>query len=45
MPVEHKGKTYYVCCSGCRDLFVESPDKIIAKYEQKKRDARRGEPE
>lgn len=38
IPVEHNGKTYYVCCSGCRELFVESPDKIIAEYERKKND-------
>ena len=29
--VAHKGKTYYVCCSGCRDLFNENPDAILAE--------------
>ena len=24
MPVMYKGKTYYVCCSGCRDAFKMS---------------------
>ena len=28
--VTHKGKTYYVCCIGCRKSFDESPDKFIA---------------
>jgi Archaeal TRASH domain len=34
--VTHKGKTYYVCCSGCRDAFKEEPDKYIAEYEARK---------
>ena len=28
--VSFQGKTYYVCCSGCRDAFNEDPAKIIA---------------
>jgi YHS domain-containing protein len=35
MPVSYKGKTYYVCCSGCRDEFKENPEKYIAEYEAK----------
>lgn len=27
----YKGKTYYFCCTGCRDAFVAEPDKIIAE--------------
>jgi hypothetical protein len=34
--VEYKGKTYYVCCSGCRGEFEEHPEKYIKEYEQKK---------
>jgi len=30
IPVTHKGTTYYVCCSGCKDAFLEEPDKWIA---------------
>jgi hypothetical protein len=30
--VTHKGKTYYVCCTGCRDYFYEKPDEILADY-------------
>jgi YHS domain-containing protein len=36
--VEYGGKTYYVCCSGCRDLFQENPEAILA--ESRKRTAK-----
>ncbi len=38
--VSHQGKTYWVCCSGCRDLFNENPAAMIAEAEarQKKGD-------
>jgi hypothetical protein len=36
MPVSYMGKTYYVCCSGCRDAFQENPEKYIKEYEAKK---------
>lgn len=26
--VSHNGKTYYVCCSGCKDAFYETPAKF-----------------
>lgn len=29
IPVTHAGKTYYVCCSGCRAFFTENPAKTI----------------
>lgn len=35
MAVTYKGKTYYVCCSGCRDEFVATPEKYIAEFEAK----------
>ena len=39
IPVSYQGKTYYVCCSGCRDYFNENPAEAIAEYEsQKKKD-------
>ena len=28
--VSYKGKTYWVCCSGCRDLFNDDPEKVLA---------------
>jgi hypothetical protein len=34
--VLHKGKTYYVCCSGCKDAFNEEPEKYIAEFEKKR---------
>ena len=38
--VVHKGKTYYVCCSGCRDAFKDDPEKYIKEHEAKlKKDA------
>jgi hypothetical protein len=37
MPVTYKGKTYYVCCSGCRDAFNDEPEKYIKEFEERKR--------
>ena len=37
MPVMYKGVTYYVCCSGCRDAFNETPEKFINEYNAKKK--------
>jgi hypothetical protein len=34
--VMYQGKTYYVCCSGCRDAFNESPGKYVAEFEKKR---------
>ena len=34
--VSFQGKTYYVCCSGCRSEFNESPQKYIDEYNAKK---------
>jgi hypothetical protein len=36
MTVSHKGETFYVCCSGCRDAFNENPEKYIAEFKAKK---------
>lgn len=35
MSTVYKGKTYYFCCTGCRDAFLDDPDAIIAQAEQK----------
>jgi YHS domain len=35
--VSYKGKTYYVCCSGCRDAFKDEPEKYIKEYEARKK--------
>lgn len=29
--VKYKGQTYWVCCSGCKDLFEEDPETILAE--------------
>ncbi len=34
--VEHQGKTYYVCCTGCRDAFREDPETVLAEYRERK---------
>lgn len=31
--VSYKGKSYYVCCSGCKAAFEEDPERWIAKWE------------
>jgi ribosomal protein L24E len=36
MAVTYKGKTYYVCCSGCRSEFNATPEKYIKEYEEAK---------
>lgn len=33
MQVSYKGKSYWVCCSGCKAAFEEDPEKWIAKFE------------
>lgn len=35
--VSYKGKTYYVCCTGCRDEFNAEPEKYVKEYEAKKK--------
>lgn len=34
--VTHKGATYYVCCSGCKDEFKSDPEKYIKLAAEKK---------
>jgi len=36
-PVTYKGKTYYVCCSGCADAFRDEPEKYIKEFEARKK--------
>jgi hypothetical protein len=36
MTVSYMGKTYYVCCSGCRAEFNEDPAKYVAEFEARK---------
>lgn len=37
MAVMYEGKTYYVCCSGCRDEFKDNPAKYVAAWEAKRK--------
>lgn len=34
--VEYQGKTYLVCCTGCRDLFNDDPEGVLAEYRDRK---------
>tara|TARA_R110002072_G_scaffold302999_1_gene491015 strand:- start:43546 stop:44520 length:975 start_codon:yes stop_codon:yes gene_type:complete len=34
--VTYKGKTYYVCCSGCKAAFEDEPERWIARLEAQK---------
>ena len=34
--VMYKGKSYYVCCTGCRDAFNDDPEGILADYQKRK---------
>jgi hypothetical protein len=36
MRVSYKGETYYVCCTGCRDAFNDTPEKYIQEYAARK---------
>jgi ribosomal protein L24E len=42
MPVTYKGKTYYVCCSGCRSAFNEDPERYVKEFEERKAKEREG---
>ncbi len=33
--VSFEGKTYYVCCSGCKQAFDDDPAGVVAAYKQK----------
>ena len=41
--VTHKGQTYYVCCTGCRDAFLENPEKELASYRKRKEEEKKKE--
>ena len=36
LTTDYKGKTYYFCCTGCRDAFRDAPEKYIKEYEARK---------
>jgi len=37
IPVSYDGKTYYVCCTGCRDYFKEAPEEVLADYHSRRK--------
>jgi hypothetical protein len=39
--VSHKGQTYWVCCTGCRDLFNDDPEGVLAEYKERKEKEKR----
>ena len=34
--VQHQGRTYFVCCTGCRDAFNDDPEAVLAEYRERK---------
>ncbi|HTN75294.1 MAG TPA: TRASH domain-containing protein [Pirellulaceae bacterium] len=43
--VTHAGKTYYVCCTGCKDYFDENPQRAIDEYlARKEEEKKKAEP-
>ena len=34
--VSYDGKSYYVCCTGCRDYFNENPKQVLKEYTERK---------
>lgn len=34
--VQYEGQKYYVCCTGCRDLFDDDPAGVLAEYRRRK---------
>jgi hypothetical protein len=42
IPVTYKGKTYHVCCTGCRDAFKDNPEMYIREYEARRKAKKKG---
>jgi hypothetical protein len=40
--IEYKGKTYYVCCSGCQQAFNDDPEGILADYKARREKEKAG---
>lgn len=38
--VSYQGKTYYVCCTGCKDAFNSDPEGILSDYEKRRANAK-----
>ncbi len=42
--VEHAGKTYYVCCTGCQQAFNDDPEGILADYKARREKEKAAKP-
>lgn len=42
--VEHAGKTYYVCCTGCQQAFNDDPEGILAEYKARREKEKAAKP-
>lgn len=42
--VEHAGKTYYVCCSGCQRAFNDDPEGILTEYKSRREKEKAAKP-
>jgi YHS domain-containing protein len=42
--VMHKGQTYYVCCTGCKQAFDDDPEGIIADYKRRMAEKKQPQP-
>jgi YHS domain-containing protein len=40
--VSYQGKTYWVCCSGCKDLFNENPAAVLAEAAERQKAKEKG---
>jgi YHS domain-containing protein len=38
--VKYQGKSYWVCCSGCKELFEDDPAAIIAEAQERRKQAK-----
>jgi len=43
--VSHNGRVYHVCCTGCRDLFEDDPEGVIADARRRAKEEKEDEPE
>ena len=44
LQVSYKGQTYHVCCTGCRDLFKDDPEGVLAEAKARALAKAKGKP-
>jgi len=42
IPVQHDGKTWFVCCEGCRQAFADDPAGILESYQERLKNEKQG---